>query len=345
MESKMRRNVSRMDRPAPADGSGGRPASKPVARPFSVHGFPGLAALILVAILPLSSTLAAASATSRPLEPARLNAGFIQSAFFGIHRLDAEAAFKTFARTIGRNMGYDIAVTVCTFENARELAAMPPEKQPDIVILESWSYLEMRDPDWLEPVFATSDQGKVAGRYLLLVRHDGDYSTLEDLRGASLNLYFAANAEPGRFWLEYLLREAGPGTPEEFFNPLELHADPMLAILPVFFGKKDAAVIDATKFELLAELNPQLGRLKILASSEPLVSGIICLKRTGWFTECFKRDMARAMAELHLQPAGQQILTLFRMDRLVPYESEHLDTMRQLHERSRFRENRSGDRR
>ncbi len=313
--------------------------SKTDVRLFSGHHFPGLAVLILLVMLSFSSPPAPASATSQYLESAHLNVGFIQSAFFGIHRLDAEAAFKTFARIIGRNMGYDISVTVSSFESARELAAMPPDNQPDVVILESWSYMKMGDLDWLEPFFVSSDQGRVAHPYLLVTRHADEGMALEGLRGAALNLFFAANAEPGRFWLEHLLRESGLGTPEEFFNPLELHTDPMLTVLPVFFGKRDAAVIDATKFELLAELNPQLGRLKILASSEPLVSGITCLKRTGWASERFRQDIVRAMAELHLQPAGQQILTLFKMDRMVPYEPEYLDSMLRLHAQSRSSDN------
>ncbi|TVQ96616.1 MAG: hypothetical protein EA399_15475 [Desulfovibrionales bacterium] len=309
--------------------------SRPVLGTCPGRETPGLGAVILIAALLFASAPAPATATDQPLEPAQLNVGFIESAFYGIHRLDAEAAFKTFARIVGRNMGYDVTVTMRTFESARELAVMPPEMQPDMVILESWNYLEMGNPDWLEPLFASSDQGRVAHPYLLVTRHDGEDTTLENLRGASLNLFFAANAEPGRFWLEHLLREAGLGTPGEFFNPLELHTDPMLTVLPVFFGKKDAAVIDATKFELLAELNPQLGRLKILASSEPLVSGITCLRRTGWTSERFRQDIVQAMADLHLQPAGQQILTLFRMDQMVPFVPEYLDSMRRLHEQSR----------
>ncbi|WP_146164744.1 hypothetical protein [Desulfonatronum sp. SC1] len=88
----------------------------PVVRFLPGHGLPVVAVLIHKAMLLFSS---APVGTNQPLEPAQLNVGFIESAFFGIHRLDAEAAFKTFTRTIGRNMGYDISVTVSTFESAR----------------------------------------------------------------------------------------------------------------------------------------------------------------------------------------------------------------------------------
>lgn len=313
--------------------------SKPAVVPVTRHKISGLAAVILMAMLVFTSAPAPATAADDILEPAQLNVGFIESSFFGIHRLDAEAAYKAFVRTVGRNKGYDISVTVRTFQSIRELAAIPTENQLDIVLLESWDYLEMGDIEWFEPLFATSERGRVAHPYLLVTRHDGDDTALKDLRDASLNLFFGANAQPGRFWLEHLLRNAGLGTPEDFFNQVELHTDPMLTVLPVFFGKRDAAVIDATKFELLAEMNPQLNRLNILATSEPLVSGILCLKLTGWASERFRQDLVQAITELHLQPAGQQILNLFKTEQLVPFVPEYLDSMRRLHAQSRSSDN------
>ncbi|MEZ4483394.1 MAG: PhnD/SsuA/transferrin family substrate-binding protein [Syntrophotaleaceae bacterium] len=115
---------------------------------------------------------------------------------------------------------------------------------------------------------------------------------------------------------------------------LAYYTDPMPALLPVFFGKKDAALLDSAKFELMAELNPQLKQsLQLLATSAPLTNAVICLKQTGWTEERFRQDVTQAMRELHLTPAGLQILMLFKVQQLVSFEPSHLDTLRQLREK------------
>ena len=50
----------------------------------------------------------------------------------------------------------------------------------------------------------------------------------------------------------------------------------------------------------------------------------------GWSNKDFKRDVIRALGELHLEPSGQQLLTLFKAGQLVPFQEKHLDTVRKL---------------
>lgn len=271
--------------------------------------------------------------SSAGLNPETLNVGFTRRAFLGVNPMDAEAAFKTLARTLGAAKGYDIDITVRTFESARHLSRALTAETVNLIILDSWSYLEMTG-DGLEPVFVPSDQGRVTRRYLLLARSGGNLKTLLDLRGRSLNLLAAPNANLGVHWLRVLLSDRKLGMAEAFFGVLEDHTDPMAAVLPVFFGKRDAVLVDATKFELMTELNPQLNSLEAIDASEPLVNAVICLGRSGWSSERFRQDLVQAMAELHLKPAGQQILTLFKAGRMVPFVNSHLDTVRRLRARS-----------
>ena len=265
-------------------------------------------------------------------KPATLKVVFTPRAFLGVNPVDVEAAFKVFAQTIGHSYGYNIQATVQKFESPRDFAATSSTGKPDLIIMDSWNYPEIDVAQWLEPLFVSSNRGEVANRYLLLAQRNGA-KKLTDLRGKSLNLLAAANANLGIHWLRALFQEQNLGLPETFFGELSYHNDPIRTVLPVFFGKKDAALVDAAKFKVMAELNPQLNGLQTLATSEPLVNGIICLKRSGWPSERFRQDVIQAMSELHLNPAGLQILTLFKVQRLVPFEPSHLDTLRQLREK------------
>jgi len=69
----------------------------------------------------------------------------------------------------------------------------------------------------------------------------------------------------------------------------------------------------------MKELNPQVGRdLQVVAVSDSLADIVLCLNNRGWTTEKSKADTMTALRELHLEPAGQQILTLFKIDQLIP---------------------------
>ncbi|MEZ4599664.1 MAG: PhnD/SsuA/transferrin family substrate-binding protein [Syntrophotaleaceae bacterium] len=292
-------------------------------------------------ILLLAACVPALGEDGPALRPARLKVGFIESTFLGINHRDAEAAFKTFARTIGRTEGYDVEVEVVLFKSARELDALQAEERPELIILETWNYLDLKNPGWLKPVCVTADREQVAKRFLLLTGNP-DLNSLADLRGKSLNLFMIANAELGHHWLQALLRERKLGTVADFFGRVELHTEPMRAILPVFFQSRDAVVIDSAKLELMAELNPQLNRLKVINSSQPLVNGVLCVKRSGWSSAVFQDAMLKVLPDLHRSPAGQQILHLFRLNRLVPFEDHFLDEVRKLRHRTVSRQNSPG---
>ena len=207
---------------------------------------------------------------------------------------------------------------------------MSNAERPDGVIFESWNYLLLENADWLEPMFLSSVEGQIATRYLLIGQKDHGFEQLDGLKGKSLNIFYATNSEPGHYWLQTKLREKHLGRPEDYFGRVEYKTEPAAAVLPVFFGKTDTALIAENKLELMIELNPQLTNLKPVVISQPLVSGVTCLNRFGWTSDSFRKNVILAMEELHLSPAGQQILTLFKMDQLSPYERHHLDTMRSL---------------
>ena len=264
------------------------------------------------------------------LKPEKLNVGFTQTAFQGVNRLDAEAAFKTLSRTVGKNRGYDVTVNVHSYKTTAQFFAGLSAANLHVVVLDSWSYLEINRPDLLEPVFVASDHSQAAKRCLLLARDDGQIETLSDLGGKSLNVLLSSNFSLGTQWLRVVLAEHHLGVPEEFFGTIHYDASAYTTVLPVFFGQKDVALVDSSKFEVMAELNPQLRRLQVIASSEPLVNAVVCLRQSPWSSERFRKDMVEAMADLHLEPAGQQILALFRVGRFVPFDPSCLDTVRAL---------------
>jgi hypothetical protein len=90
-------------------------------------------------------------------------------------------------------------------------------------------------------------------------------------------------------------------------------------------------MVDEPTFEIMKELNPQVGKmLQAVAVSETFADVVICLRDEGWQSERDKSDTIQSLRELHLDPVGQQICTLFKVDRMVPFQETQLETVRKL---------------
>jgi phosphonate transport system substrate-binding protein len=265
------------------------------------------------------------------LKPLILNVGFTRYAFSNVDRNDAEAAFKVFVQTIARKRGYDITSTTHVFEDATDFEPAILSGKINLVVIDTWRFLAMNIQAVVTPCFVTANRGNSGKRYVVLTRQGSRLDKLEDLRGKEILEIEVTNANLGRSWLETLLMSSGLGTQVTFFSQVQSVNKSSAAVLPVFFGQKPACLVDEAGFEVMKELNPQVGKmLQAVRTSELLADGMICLRNDGWPSEQQKRDIISALAELHSDPAGQQILTLFKISQLLPYEEAQLETVKQL---------------
>lgn len=268
---------------------------------------------------------------SGTLEPVELRIGFTQSCFTGVNQNDAEAAFKVFILTVGRKYGYEIYSKTTIFNDDAQFEKAIKDKSVNLVIVDSWKFLEMNVSKYVKPAYITSDQGRIGNKYLLLSRRGGYVNSLADLRGRQMLRFEAANAGAGIFWFESLLESKNLGAANSFLSGVETVTKPSAAILPVFFGKKDACLVTQSSFEVMRELNPQLGKeLQEIASSDRLADVIVGLSHDDWTSEKGKADLVKALGELHQEPAGQQILSLFKINQLIPFEEFHLESVQNL---------------
>ncbi|HVV74153.1 MAG TPA: PhnD/SsuA/transferrin family substrate-binding protein [Verrucomicrobiae bacterium] len=244
---------------------------------------------------------------------------------------DVEAAFKAFSSSLARNRGYIIQSQTRVFEEPGQLESAIRADSIDLCIIDTWGYLKSNIGAQLRPYFVSSGPHGPGRTYLLITRRDSGLNTLLALQGKTLVQCAAANASLGPCWLTALVATNHAQFPDTFFGAIQTVVKPSAAVLPVFFKKKDACLVDSDAFEVMAELNPQLGReLQVVERSEPLVNTVVCLRRSVWSSDSYKADIIKALSELQLEPAGQQILTLFKTGVLVPFTESQLATVRQL---------------
>jgi phosphonate transport system substrate-binding protein len=204
----------------------------------------------------------------------------------------------------------------------------------NLVIMDAWESLDLDIETEMEPAFVHENQGAVYREYLLFVRQGSGIQALADLRGQEIAVLNGTSNSVARAWLESLLLEKNLGSASAFFRRVETPAKPSAALLPVFFGNKPACIVDRLSYATMVEMNPQVERQLVpLAVSEPLLESITYLTRHGYASDRARRDMFLALQELHMEPDGRQILTLFKVDKLVPYKEEYRDSLRRLRAR------------
>ena len=287
------------------------------------------------ALIALLCAACPAAAPDAALESVTLHVGFGPRSFLGINETDAEAAYKVFTRSVGHGFGYDVDLIAHKYDSDEALAADAKDGVLHYAVTDVWSFLEEDLASHVEPRFLSARAGREPpDEYLLLVRGDAPCKNVQDLRGRHLLLLESVDCLYSLLWIRTLTLENVGETEADFFGKTEVHSNPMDVLLPVFFGQSDACVATRSCFGTMCELNPQLGRsLRSIAVSEPLAGGLVCLSRQGWKSARHRGDMIESLETLHETPHGRQLLTLFKTDRLVPFEDRFALGTRALQER------------
>jgi len=289
------------------------------------------AALMLCLV---SATYALGHSGTGNLEHINLRVAFTRQSFLGVNEADAKAAFKVFAMRMGEKRGYDITPEVRIFEDPAELAREAERDTPELIIIDTWDFLG-HGPFANAPVeFAAIEQGVTSEPYFLLVKRGSAIGSIPDLRDKHVIVLESGNANNGRHWLLTELLALGVSDPASFVGKLESKHKVSQVVLPVFFGQADACVVDQSGFDVMTDMNPQIGNeLDVIVESPSVLDTICCVKLKGWDETRQRADLMDALMEMPDDPAGRQILALFRFDGMTAFADEHIETVRTLRER------------
>ncbi len=290
-----------------------------------LNRWPECCLLTALALLLWSPPPARSAETNLETQPIIFHVGMAEASFHNVNHNDAAAAFRAFLESESLNYGYKIVSDVQIFEDTPTFESAIRQQPISLLVMDAWQYLAMDIHPQVKMFFTISENRKIGRKYLVLTRRDSGLKTLADLRGQAIVKLDTACENVGEHWLATELMAAHLGRPETFFASVEEVAKPTAAVLPVFFGKKSACVVDEGSFEVMKELNPQVGqRLQVVLASENFNSIVVCLSDKGWANAHAKADAIKALNEMPLTPAGQQILTLFKLDKFVPLNEAQL---------------------
>lgn len=238
---------------------------------------------------------------------------------------DVRSALEVWLKTSGKEIGWNLESNI--YEDIETLLRDYKTGIIDVLNIGPDAYLRAEKEIKAEPAYIVLMAGKKTRKYILIVRSNAPINDVEDLKGK--NLAVMKTNRIGYFYLNLLLLRKRLGKPEDYFSTIAQKTKFSQAILSVFFGQADACIATESALQTMFELNPQLGRqLKIIASS-PEIPHLIAFFRPD-LSRRIKEFVLKEVTRLQDTPKGRQILTLFRIDGVLPAHESDLDTLREL---------------
>jgi phosphonate transport system substrate-binding protein len=137
----------------------------------------------------------------------------------------------------------------------------------------------------------------------------------------------------GLMWLETLLADHKLDRAASFFGSVDIGNRASSCVLPLFFGKIDACVVDSANWETITELNPQIRRLKVLARSEPMLEGLMAMPIQPQHP--YKRAIINWILNIHLTVVGAQLGAVFKVGPQVTVTIKDFESVNNLLNRYR----------
>jgi phosphonate transport system substrate-binding protein len=280
-------------------------------------------AILAAGFFLLAGTLTAAADESCPDTGRPVVIGFSGKVFFNVDPRDAIGLARVWMQTADRAMKGAMPSTVVFLREIEDLEKALRNNEVDIVVLIAQEFVQLRGRVPLAPVLS-ADYGKhFYDELLVLVRNDSGITRMEQLRGKSIRIESCRKGSVPIRWLDSYLTKRVSTNSRTFFSTIREYPKASQVIMPLLFNQTDACLASRDSLETMNELNPQIGRsLRILETSPGFVTGLIAVRRD---IRNPRRDaLVKALRDMNNDPKGRQLLTMFRINRLVDFKAEHL---------------------
>jgi phosphonate transport system substrate-binding protein len=246
-----------------------------------------------------------------------------------INQNDARAAIKVWFDIVAQRRGFLLDSKVDVLDSAAEIRERLQNHSVELLVLSIAEYLELESNQLVVAALThgISVQGGSLYCYVLLVKPALGATTLAGLRGKNILVFSRGGSKAGMAWMDVSLGKEKLGRAVSFFASVKAVDKAQACILPLFFGTVDACVVDEVNLSLAKEMNPQLGQLRVLARSRPMIGSVIA---TPVEPSSFQNELLDTILSLHEDARGRQLLMVFKTDRVVRIQPGDLDSAREL---------------
>ena len=271
-----------------------------------------------------------ASETEEQLPPVHMKLGAIMNSFAGMSLEDLKIAvnliFKTrFEKKYPRHKG-----DMFLFSDLHAGLDAIKTNKINCLCLSTLDYLMTKEENNLIPVRNATLGETAKSRYLFLVRKE-QQGTLESLKKKSLVLERGAHGDVAAVWLDTLLFERSLPESSRYFKSVEKMEKGSLGVMKLFFNKVDACIVQKNVYNVVKELNPQIGTdLQVLFESPEYLIGIFAISKD--IDENTRKFILLYADELVEDMEGQKILSLIRVKGVLAFSPESMGSIEKLYD-------------
>lgn len=293
-----------------------------------------LLGLLVAVIVGLSSGVSADHDLGAQAQESRdagtLTVAFSRMLLSDVNTNDALAAAKVWITQLVDELGDDDITRSETYlvSNMEEYFDLQATHEIDVAILHPVEFVQYEKNISLVPRFTAVRDGETAYGVSLMVRSDSGIRHLKELSGKRLASEQISVGLIPELWIRALLDEKGLPEPGAFFGERKFVPRVTQSALAVYFGQADACTVKLDSYKTLVEMNPQVGA-SLVAIEESMVfcRTVLCVREP---LTAESGRVSDALRILHETAKGHQLLTMFNIDQLVPYEPHYLDGVRSL---------------
>ncbi|MFT4549849.1 MAG: ABC-type phosphate/phosphonate transport system substrate-binding protein [Verrucomicrobiales bacterium] len=254
------------------------------------------------------------------VEPSVLRVSLPISSFASKSQSDASIAVGVFLKRCfeGSDLRYESRV----YETDTDLIEAIQNGRSDVFIMNASLYLDSAEKAAIRPLLVTANTGDKALETLVLVCAKD--RLLSDLKDGTLIIDNSARGRTPERWIsDSLIRYGSDELAEDYFLSINFVKAASRAVIPVYFGKADAAIISATDFEKMCEHNPDITkRLYIASKSKPLARSIVCMRAD--YDDYRPNQIVEVLGQLHQSEDGRSFLERIATTKLLPFKKDYL---------------------
>lgn len=262
----------------------------------------------------------------------RVNIAVPQQIFGDLRTSDILASLRIWTNTLIERVKdgkSDVDINFVVEDDLKAIQWGLESERLDMIIVLSTKFVELEKSQSFSHLRYPLAERDRREDLLLLVADDSYIDGFDDLKNRRVGVVHKGYLDLVRIWQEVFLLERGYGDGEEFYKKLTYHEKPNQAIFSLFFGQVDACFVNRSAYELMVELNPQVGRkLKVLECSKGYVMSVLAVRSS--YDKPVVKSILRTLGNVNGTPEGEQIMTLFKFESMVSGDDAYLDPVRHL---------------
>lgn len=242
------------------------------------------------------------------LQPIRI--GLYQTARKEMTRKDLREAMTLWSKEL--SIAFKLPVAVVFFEEPNSLRAAFDKGEINAVSADALTLARHFKIAELTDGYSALSAG--SWNLVLMTGNDSPIQTLKDIAGKRVALI---EDDPlVAFYLEVMCLKQFARECSAVFSEIQRVPTSSQALIRVFFGQTDLALVYRHGFELARELNPQLDRKVGRVIEELSLDGAFYAFFNTKVNENTRLQALKAVPVLHTYPRGRQLLDLFKIDHL-----------------------------